>query len=57
MKSEGMQIAIKCLTNVLIKKMNVQTKRMIKFKKENIMIPEEAPSAEENTKWELGKSF
>jgi hypothetical protein len=27
---------------------------MNKFKKENIMIPEEALSAEENTKWELG---
>jgi len=48
------KIVIKILTNVLIKKMNVQTKRMIKSKKENIMIPEGAPRAEENTKWELG---
>ena len=42
------------MTNVFIKKMNVQTKRTIKFKKENIIISEGAPSAEENSKWELG---
>ena len=35
---------IKTLTNVYM-----QTKRMIKSKKVNIMIPEGAPSAEENT--------